>query len=48
MLTIGNLEASQHGRTDSEEGTVLAAEMARWCEGIDEFGTLVWMASLLE
>lgn len=26
----------------------LMAEMARWCAGIDELGTLVWMAAWLE
>ena len=47
VATIGDLLATIHSQTywDAQRG--LMSEVARWCEGIDEFGSLIWIVSSL-
>jgi hypothetical protein len=53
-LTIRNLLQARRPSPPPErhagekDGDRLVVEMARWCADIDEFGTLVWMAALLD
>jgi hypothetical protein len=50
-MTISGLQQATRPRVDSEDGdghAGLVGDVAKWCEGLDEFGTLVWMAVLLD
>ena len=47
VFTIGDLEGFDGANISGTDEELLMG-LARWCEGIDEFGTLVWMVSSLE
>lgn len=48
-LTLGDLKNVGHGRGDDREVDLgLVEKIARWCEGIDELGSLVYMVSVLD
>ncbi|KAI1426484.1 hypothetical protein F5Y12DRAFT_713214 [Xylaria sp. FL1777] len=51
VLTIDDLlcysGTGQAGK-NGEENTLIQKDLVTWCESLDEFGTLVWMASLLD
>lgn len=48
LLTLEDLEICGKGRaTGKEIDKGLVDAMARWCEGVDEFGSLLWMTTLL-
>jgi hypothetical protein len=44
VLTIDDLQSSKFGGLDER----ISRGLARWCEELDEFGTVVSMAALLE
>lgn len=49
-LNLGDLIAPR-GRLGQVGGSGAGErerELARWCEGVDEFGALLWMATMLE
>ncbi|KAI1270250.1 hypothetical protein F5Y18DRAFT_8159 [Xylariaceae sp. FL1019] len=56
VLVIGDLVGLQAGTTRSNgevdnhplSDPLLQKDLAAWCDNLDEFGTLVWMASLLD
>jgi hypothetical protein len=47
VLTISDLTMPVHKQTDWEANRNLAMDMAKWFEGVDEFGTLIWMTTSL-
>ncbi|RYP17171.1 hypothetical protein DL766_008956 [Monosporascus sp. MC13-8B] len=52
VLTLGDIRAATCGVDPSQQGmekdAALVRDVARWCENLDEFGTLLWMAVSLD
>ncbi|RYP48896.1 hypothetical protein DL768_005258 [Monosporascus sp. mg162] len=52
VLTLGDIRAASCGVDPSQRRTekdaALVRDVARWCEDLDEFGTLLWMAVSLD
>lgn len=46
-LRIGDLITSRRTHSGGECGAVVG-DVAAWCEKADEFGTLLWMATMME
>ncbi|KAI0426785.1 hypothetical protein F5Y09DRAFT_51095 [Xylaria sp. FL1042] len=47
LLCYCGVGVSQQGKND-KACTPIQQDLTTWCESLDEFGTLVWMASLLD
>ncbi|KAI1268927.1 hypothetical protein F5Y18DRAFT_171903 [Xylariaceae sp. FL1019] len=49
VLTLRDLLQIKHNHTEKEDNIDALAQkdLANWCENLDDFGTLVWMASSL-
>lgn len=47
-LTIRDLKMSGHKSGDVNLGQGTFSEISTWCDGVDDFGRLLWMVILLD